>query len=221
MSGPQADTTWKQLATFAFLAGSFFIAFIYENNSWGTPTPDKVLATFQGNQMSFDLTAITLGIATAAGIAFFAILGTRLRPGNNGLSLAAAILFSIGISVFAFSTVIFVAILNAVANLGAAANSTEAIFEAAVWYNAYQTIGYFGEALSGLGLILVGSLMWKSKIYPNWLAIVCFIGGIGGFVSIVGVLDIINGVALLILIFGAGVISIRNRDRSVHSVSLK
>ncbi|HZW84369.1 MAG TPA: DUF4386 family protein [Nitrososphaerales archaeon] len=205
---------WKPLAIFGFAAGLFLIAFIVANGSWVKPSPDLMLATFQSNTAGVDLTGVNLGIAVAAAIPFFALLGTSLRSRGPGLALGATLLISIGFAVIALSTAIFVAVLNGIVNAGNAPASTDAAYQAAIWEGAYQTSGYLGLALSGLGLILFGLLMWKSKVYPNWLAVICFIGGVGGFVSLIGILDIINGVALLILFFGVAVMVVRGRTKA-------
>jgi hypothetical protein len=171
------------LGILGVLTGVLIVGSIVASTFEPSPTPLNALSTYLNN---VNLYWIVFGLTAAAvsvGIPFFAGTGRLLSPRSPVIASAAAITIVAGILVAVLGSLLSVGAYWAITQAPAGTNSSNAVFEAAFWDNFSGIFSIFGFFLAGVGFILFGWLGWRSRIMPDWLAIIGFIGGIAGLLA--------------------------------------
>jgi len=165
----------------AFVFGVLLLVGTFVAPNFSEPGPTQanwvasnaVLAFLAADSYVWGLTAI-------AAIPFFAILGRLLRSRSQEGAFAAVLLSAIGVVLYFLRNILAVASIDAASTL-TAPSATQAAYQVNLLGDALNPLEPLGAACWGFGLILFGALIWRSGIFPNWLAIVAFVGGVAGW----------------------------------------
>jgi hypothetical protein len=187
---PALDIEYKTtFAVFALLTGGLslllaVVFFIYNPIFPPNLAPGRALATYRGNEGLAYLMSVAYVVWSVFSIPFVVGLGTLLQAKSRTLALAATILTSAGLLLIGFAAYIQVgALAAAAATNNAIPSAAESTYQAAFWFNFAHSLVGVPQAAFGLGMLLFGSLAWRSHVLPDWLAIVGFIGGVAALVS--------------------------------------
>jgi Domain of unknown function (DUF4386) len=139
-------------------------------------------SNYNANQAGYVTGAYVALAWSVFSIPFVVGLGTLLRGKSRSLALAATLLSAVGILLFGIAYFIpaqALGVLRLVGNL--APGTKEAIYQAAFWY--YFSVSLLVPALYawGVGQVLFGWLVWRSRVLPSWLAVIGMISGIASF----------------------------------------
>jgi len=153
---------------------------------------------------------ITVLLALLA-VPYFTALGRLLRPRGAALADAATYLSIIGLSLYAASTVLYIALLASIQSAAGTSDPATEVFVANVVGTSSADLTLLGGAGWTLGLFLYAILSWKSRILPNWLAIVGLGGGVAGFLSFMfgvvgGAMGFVFAIAFVIWAFGSALV---------------
>lgn len=147
-------------------------------------SPPDQLSAFQSSPDVWDIHAAALAVLAAFAIPWVALLASKLRSGGHGVAWATALLLTTGVALVAVAWLVLVGGLNAIVAAGTPPTAAEPTYLAAILSTFESYLETVGDLLGGFGLFLAGWLVWRTGTLPRWLAIVGFIGGIGGATSI-------------------------------------
>ncbi|HXC77447.1 MAG TPA: DUF4386 family protein [Candidatus Acidoferrum sp.] len=170
----------------AILTGLSFLVHLGVVVALPSPNSYQELAVYKTHQTVYALLFFSIVIFTAFAVTFLAGLGRLLAPRSSKVAAGATMALATGILVTGLGVVLSIGALAALAALPSDPSyEISAAFEGAFWADLQSLTNVFGDALMGLGLILLGWVAWGSRIVPNWLAIIAVVGGIGAFAAIV------------------------------------
>jgi hypothetical protein len=145
-------------------------------------TPQGQLAVFDSHGAAIAFSDLWFLVFALGITPFVAYLGASLRSQSRGLLWASMLVFLFGAYVLAVSNAASYSALYAISTTAAPSSAT-ATYEAALWYNITDGWEVFGFSSLGLGVAMFSAAIWNSRVLPNWMAIVGFIGGIVGLVG--------------------------------------
>lgn len=202
-------------ALFAIFAGLLSVLLVVSI----PPAPrmaGELLPYFKSHQFGYVLTAIIALIWLLMALPFVVALGALLRASGRNLALAATLLSAGGILLLAFATFVSVGAFLAIVAAGDVAPSTsEATYQAAIWFNLSFFLSDPGLMTLGFGQFLFAWLAWNSEIVAKWLSVVGFIGGLAGLLTLVvyqtSLLAIIQLAAFAVWGIATGLILLRRK----------
>ncbi len=165
----------------------FVSGFLLPSNAFGAQT----LSGYVGNPSVFYLLAVVTSLFAVAGVPYFTALGRSLRPRGAALAAAATYLSILGVFVAAIGVVLWVSLLASI-NGATGVSPATASYIANVVGSSVITIALLGFTAFGFGLLLYGVLSWRSRILPNWLAVVGIVGGAAGITSFLPVVGFVT-----------------------------
>lgn len=145
-------------------------------------TPSNQLAVFNSNKAATAFSDLWVLVFALGVTPFATYLGGALKSQSRGLVWASMLVFLFGAFVLAVSNAASYSALNAISTTTAPSSATAA-YEAALWYNITDGWEVLGFSALGLGVSLFSVAFWNSRVFPNWMAIVGFIGGTVGFIG--------------------------------------
>jgi hypothetical protein len=147
-------------------------------------SPAQVLSVISSNISGYVLFAVLVTAWMVFGIPFAVGVGALLKSKDSNIALAATLLSAGGILILGWGIYSVETALVSIAQAASFAPSpAEAAYQAAIWIPLTYTWTDPGIMTWGLGQFLFGWLAWKSRVLPNWLAILGIIGGIAGLLT--------------------------------------
>jgi len=176
---------------------------------------DQLLAYINAHKPAVASAAIALLVWMSVSIPFVAGLGVVLAGERRILASGATLLSAGGILILAFASFISLGSFLALAAAAGTGAGGETGFHVAVWKN----LGYFmsdpGLMAWGFGQFLFAALAWNGAILPRWLAVIGFIGGIAGLLTLAvyqtAMLALVQFAAFAIWGVATGVIVLRRK----------
>jgi hypothetical protein len=170
------------LAVSGFVTGVLIlIAFVAEGMSPNFPSPTQANWSASSSDLAlWAFRSYAWGLFAVAAIPFFAVLGRAFRSRSAEGALAATLLSSIGVVLYAARAILQDAGWAAAGTI-AAPSATAAAYQFNLLYAVTNPLLPLGAALYGVGFILFGILAWRSGILPSWLTVVAFVGGVAGW----------------------------------------
>lgn len=168
------------LAISGFVVGVLIlVAFVGEFLTPSTPSNPTFIASPK-NLALLAFRSYAWGLFAVAAIPFFAIVGTVLRPRSVEGAMSATLLSVVGVVLYSLRGIMQDAAWAA-ASSAVSPSASETAYLQMVLFGMANTLLPLGAAIWGLGYIFFGVLIWKSGIFPNWLAPLAFIGGVAGW----------------------------------------
>ena len=177
---------------------------------------DELLAYIDAHKPAVASAATALLVWMSVSIPFVAGLGVVLAGERKMLASAATLLCAGGILLMAFASFVSLGSFLSLAEAAKAARPAgETAFQVAVWRN----LGYFmsdpGLMAWGFGQFLFALLAWNGAVFPRWLAVIGFIGGVAGLLTLAvyqtAVLALVQISAFAVWGLGTGVIVLRRK----------
>jgi hypothetical protein len=186
-------------AVFALLAGAFSLWMLLMPPA-PLLAPNEFLAYVQSHKAGFAMAAVVILVWVAVSIPYVAGLGILLGTERRILATAAMLLSAGGILLLGFASFVSLGSFLAMAAAADAAPATgEAAYQVAVWRNLGFYMSDPGLMTWGLGQFLFAALAWKGAVVPRWLAVIGFVGGLAGLLT----LAVYQSVVLAVLQIGA------------------
>ena len=178
---------------------------------------DQLLAYIDAHKPAVASAEVAVLVWMSVSIPFAAGLGIALAGERKLLASAATLLSAGGILLVAFASFVSLGSFLALAAAAELARpGGETGFQVAVWRN----LGFFmsdpGLMAWGFGQFLFAALAWNGAVFPRWLAVVGFIGGIAGLLTLAvyqtAVLALVQFAAFAVWGVAAGVIVLRRKS---------
>jgi hypothetical protein len=175
----------RTFALFSFLAGVLSILLLGAILLSAPPSPTEVLPFFTTNRAIYMVLATVVLTWGVISVPFVVGLESLLGGRSPSLARAATLLSTGGILLLGFGVFTYVgAGLSIVAASELAPRPADAAYQFAIWANLSYYLTDPGLMVWGLGQVLFGSLAWKSRVLPNWLAVLGLIGGTAGLLTL-------------------------------------
>jgi MFS family permease len=211
-----AASEWRAFAGFALAAGVASVLAVLMSQAPQLPA-EELLAYVAAHKAGIASAAVSVLVWMSVSIPFVAGLGVVLA-GERKILASAATLLSVG-GIFLLGFASFVSIGSSLA-LAAAAEVVrpggEVDYQVAVWRNLSFYMSDPGLMAWGFGQFLFALLAWNAAVFPRWLAVVGFIGGIAGLLTLAvyqtAVLALVQIGAFAVWGVAVGVIGLRRKS---------
>ncbi len=196
-------------AVAAFLTGLVGIVILADIFLTPSSTVSTALTVYQQHQFVINLGPVAAGVFAIVGVPFYVSLGRLLRSRGPSVATSATLLAVVGVFVIAIAIILLVGITAAASGALSSATAPQqavAPFVVGILQGAF-TLLFFGVETWFVGILLLGLLMWNSRIFPNWLSLLGIVVGALGIVALgpVFFLFIAGFVAFIVWAFATGV----------------
>jgi len=213
-SVPSGETANAKVAgAFGMVTGIlvilYVVGFVFIPSS--AQVGETTLSAFESSSSLYYFGLVISVLLALLAVPYFTALGRLLRPRGAATAAAATYLSIIGLFLYAASMVLYVALLSSIQGAAGNSNPATAAFVANVVGTSSADLTLLGGAAWTFGLFLYAILSWRSRIVPNWLAIVGLVGGVAGFLSFMfgvvgGAMGFVFAIAFVIWAFGSGLV---------------
>jgi len=208
------------LVVLAFLSGILSLLFLLGSLQPPPVSPAQQLLFAASHRGAYGLFASLVLTWSVFSIPFAGTLATLLRAKNGTLASSAQLLVASGVLLLSFGIYMHIGALLSIVAAGAPPHVAGATYQAAIW----SSLGFYltdpGLMAWGLGQFLFGWLAWRSKVFPNWVAVVGMIGGVAGLLTLAvyqtGALAIVQILCFAIWGFASGFSLLRGRVVLAH-----
>ena len=205
----------RLLGVLSLAAGLLTLALIVLAAGPGPLEPADLLPYFQAHRTRYVVSASVTLLWAVAAIPFVAALKEMLGAERRALSLAATLLSTCGIALLAFGSFVAIGSFFALesASSGIAAR-LQAPYQAAIWRALGFLLSDPGLMTLGGGQLLFSWLALRTTA-PRWLAVIGFIGGVAGLLTLAvyqtPLLAFVQLLSVAVCAVAAGVALVRSR----------
>jgi hypothetical protein len=173
-------------AAFALASGLLSLVLLALTTMPAPRVPEQLMSYFAAHRPTYLLTATTVLMWSTVSVPFIVGLGALVGTSERALAAAAAALSAAGVLLLSFATFAFVgAFLSIAAARGLAPSHPDETYQAALWSNLSFFLTDPGLMTLGLGQLLFSWLSWKTGLFPRFISVVGYLGGVAGVLTLV------------------------------------